>query len=471
MPKSIFGKIYFSVVVILIITFITSGIIMTKALTSYVAKNEENSALSSASEISELMKYRSPENYGLFNRIIQSYANRLDATVFLCNDTGMVLLSSGSVSGRVHEFFPVGYLLSKKQYERVVRGETISENGDFDGFFSKSVAIAAVPLVMDGESVGGVFVCREIPDTEKLIGKSRRYFFLSILALLLVSSVIMYVTTKRITMPIKRMKNAAKAFSAGCFEERIGIKGTDEISELAAEFDAMAESLENLENNRRMFIADVSHELRTPMTSVSGFVEGMLDGTIPVESRDKYLKIVLEESKRLTRLVNDLLYVERYKKDETALNKENFDINELIRLVLIGFEQRITEKDLNAEVEFLHETEDVYADRDSIQRVVTNLTDNAIKFAQKGGTLKISTKRSGGFAEISVFNSGSYISPEDRKRVFDRFYKTDKSRGVDKSGVGLGLHIVKSILSENGGSVSVDSNELGTTFTFKIKRA
>ena len=138
---------------------------------------------------------------------------------------------------------------------------------------------------------------------------------------------------------------------------------------------------------------------------------------------------------------------------------------------MIGFEQRITEKDLNAEVEFLHETEDVYADRDSIQRVVTNLTDNAIKFAKKGGTLKISTKRSGGFAEISVFNSGSYISPEDRKRVFDRFYKTDKSRGVDKSGVGLGLHIVKSILSENGGSVSVDSNELGTTFTFKIKRA
>ena len=266
------------------------------------------------------------------------------------------------------------------------------------------------------------------------------------------------------------MKKAAKAFSAGCFDERIGITGSGEIAELAAEFDAMADSLENLENNRRMFVADVSHELRTPMTTISGFIEGMLDGTIPSESRDKYLKIVLDESKRLTRLVNDLLYAEKYRRNEITLTKEIFDINELVRLALISFEQRITDKNIHAEADFLHEFEEVNADRDSIQRVITNLVDNAIKFTENGGTVRVSTLRSGDFTEVSVFNSGSFISPEDRKKIFDRFYKTDKSRGIDKNGVGLGLHIVKSILSEHGGTISVDSDGSGTTFTFKIKR-
>ena len=470
MPKSIFSKIYLSGVIILIITFLTAGWLMINTLTSYVTKNEENSVLSSAREISDLVKYRSAENNELFNRIIQSYANRLDATVFVCNSNGMVLLSSGSVSGKFGEYLPAGYLLSEKQYKRVINGETINENGSFDGYFSQSVATAAVPLVIEGKTVGGVFVCRALPDANKLIGNAKTYFFLSILALLLISSFIMYLTAKKITKPIKRMKKAAKTFSAGCFDERIGITGSGEIAELAAEFDAMADSLENLENNRRMFVADVSHELRTPMTTISGFVEGMIDGTIPSESRDKYLKIVLDESKRLTRLVNDLLYAEKYRRNEITLTKENFDINELVRLSLISFEQRITDKNIHVEANFMYESEVVNADRDSIQRVITNLVDNAIKFTKHGGTVRVSTSRSGDFTEVSVFNSGSFISPEDRKKIFDRFYKTDKSRGEDKSGVGLGLHIVKSILSEHGGNITVDSDENGTVFTFKIKR-
>lgn len=470
MPKSVFSKMYISGVIILLIAFLTSGCLMVYTLTSYVAETEEITALSSAREIADLVRYRSSENDELFDRIIRSYAHRLDATVFVCNKKGVVLLSSGAVSAKMREYFPAGYELSEKQYGRVVNGETLNENGSFDGYFSQSVAVAAVPLVMDGENVGGVFVCRALPDMNKLIGDAKTYFFLMILVMLIVLSFVMYVTAKKITSPIKRMKKAAKAFSAGCFEERIGITGSGEIAELAAEFDAMADSLENLENNRRMFVADVSHELRTPMTTVSGFVEGMLDGTIPLEKRDKYLKIVLDESKRLTRLVNDLLYAEKYRRNEITLTKELFDINEHVRLALISFEKRITEKNITAEAEFLHENETVFADPDSIQRVITNLTDNAVKFANVGGTVRVSTKRSGDYVEVSVFNSGSFISEEDRKKVFDRFYKTDKSRGIDKNGVGLGLHIVKSILSEQGGEISVDSNEKGTTFTFKLKR-
>lgn len=469
MPKSVFSKIYISGVIILIIAFVTAGWLMIYTLTSYVISNEEDTALSSAQEIADLVRYRSSENDELFDRIIHSYAHRLDATVFVCNSKGVVLLSSGAVSAKLHEYFPAGYKLSDEQYKRVSAGETINENGDFDGYFSQNVAIAAVPLVIEGEISGGVFVCRALPDANKLIGNAKKYFLLSIFMLLIFSSFIMYITAKKITNPIKRMKKAAKAFSAGCFDERIGISGSGEIAELAAEFDAMADSLENLENNRRMFIADVSHELRTPMTTVSGFVEGMLDGTIPYEKRDKYLKIVLDESKRLTRLVNDLLYAEKYRRNEIVLKKENFDINESVRRVLISFERKITEKDISAKAEFVHETEEVYADKDSIQRVITNLIDNAIKFSDIGGTVKVSTRKSGNFTEISVFNSGSFVSEEDRNKIFERFYKTDKSRGIDKNGVGLGLHIVKRIISQHDGIITVESGDDGTTFTARFR--
>lgn len=469
--NSVLSKMLVSGILVLFITLgVTSGLLLSLT-TDYISEREEIAALDSAEELGSLLRYRTRENAGVFNRLIASYANKLDATVFVCDTAGTVLISSGSINNRMSEFVPVGYKLSEEQYKSVIEGNTINSRGNFDDYFSKDVITAGVPLNIDGYIQGGVFVCRAVPAPGDLARELRGYFLLAVVISFSFASLIIYIFARRVTAPIAKMKKAARAFASGNFGERADVPGYGELTELANEFNNMADSLQNLENNRRAFVADISHELRTPMTTISGFVEGMLDGTIPESSRDKYLSVVLDETKRLTRLVNDILYAEKYRKGETVINKEVFDINEIVRLALIGQEFRISEKNIDAEAAFEYETMNVLADRDSITRVITNLVDNAVKFADNGGKIKITTENIGGKCNVSVFNSGSFISPEDKNKIFDRFYKTDRSRSMDKKGVGLGLHIVKSILAQHKSNISVESNSLGTTFFFTLDSA
>ncbi len=469
--KSVFSRMLVLGIAVLFITLAVTSSMLLYMTKNHVRDREEEAAITSAEELGSLLKYRSADNAQLFNRIVFSYAKKLDATVFVCDTKGRVLISSGSISGGLNEHFEIGYQLTEKQFGTVIKGEKVKLYGDFDGYFSKKVVTAGVPLNIDGYIEGGVFVSRAIPDANELMGNMRKHFLISVFISLLLASLIVYITAKRITAPIVTMKKAAKAFASGDFSQRAAIVGGGEIGELAAEFDNMAQSLQNLEMSRQAFVTDISHELRTPMTTISGFVEGILDGTIPEEAHDKYLAIVLDETKRLSRLVNDILYAEKYRRSEINITKEVFDINEVIRLVLIGLERRISEKSINAEVSFEYESAYVLADRDSIMRVITNLIDNAVKFAPDGGTIKVSTEGIGGRCRVVVFNSGSFISESDRTRIFDRFYKTDKSRGIDKSGVGLGLHIVKSILALHGVEITADSNDEGTFFEFSLCQA
>ena len=466
--KSVFSKMLVSCIVILFITVAVTSTFLLNITTSYIVHREEAEALSSAKELGGILRYRSPETAQLFNRIIVSFAENNESTVFVCNNDGLVLISSGSLRGPMKEYIPVGYQLTEKQYKSVTDGNIINEHSDFDGYFSGNVVTVGVPLNIDGYIQGGVFVCRTIPIPGKLMGDVLNSFVICVVVLLIIASVIIYITAKRITAPIAKIKKSVKAFGSGNFAERAEFQGSGEIEELAVEFNKMAESLENLENNRRAFLSDISHELRTPMTTISGFVDGMLDGTIPYDSRDKYLRIVLDESKRITRLVNDIMYAEKYSRQEENIIAEWFDINEVIRRVILGFEGRILEKEIDVQADFEYESMSVLADQDSITRVITNLMDNAIKFTKNGGVIKIATENRGGKCRVAVFNSGSFISPDDRNKIFDRFFKTDRSRSMDKNGVGLGLHIVKSILAKHQSQISVSSDESGTTFEFLL---
>ncbi len=472
MFKSVFLKIFVSGTAILLVVLAVTSSFLLSVTYDYVADREEAAAMTTAVEISELVQYRSAENDVLFARLLSSYASRLDATVFICNKSGTVIISSGITGGEMDGYVPVGYRLSKEQYGRVLSGKAINEHGDFDGYFKNDVVIAGLPLNIYGDISGGVFVCKALPEPAEIVGDMKNSFIMAALISFLFASLIVYITSKVITRPLKRMKEAAKAFSTGDFSVRSGISGGDEVSELAHEFDRMAESLENLEKSRRTFVADLSHELRTPMTTISGFAQGMLDGTVPPEARDRYLGIVLSETKRLSRLVNDILYAEKYSISETEIDKSVFDVNELIRLVLIGFESRLREKNISADVNFRFDVQNVFADHDSIQRVIANLVDNGIKFTPYGGKITVSAVENSAQCEIKVHNTGSFIEEKDRDSIFDRFYKTDKSRSGDKSGVGLGLHIVKSILALHKKSITVESAEAeGTSFLFCLDKA
>jgi signal transduction histidine kinase len=223
---------------------------------------------------------------------------------------------------------------------------------------------------------------------------------------------------------------------------------------------------------RSSFVANVSHELRTPMTTISGFVEGILDGTIAEEKRPQYLEIVLDESRRLSRLVSDLLDLDKIERNQQPLDLKEFDVNELLRLNLIKLERRVEDKRLNVEVEFENDPQKVLAEKDSIARVVVNLLDNAVKFADEGGYIGVKTGTSGNDVFVAVENSGLGMEPDELERIFDRFYKTDKSRSADKIGVGLGLYIVKNIIKNHGKQIWAES-ALGeyTRFTFTLQTA
>ena len=235
-------------------------------------------------------------------------------------------------------------------------------------------------------------------------------------------------------------------------------------------FNNMARDLDQLEELTRGFISNVSHEFKTPMTTIGGFVDGMIDGTIPLDQRDKYLKIIAEETKRLSRMVNRMLDAAKIQSGELILSPAPFDFTEMTAQILLSFEQKIEKKKLDVQCD-LEERLTVMGDRDHLYRVVYNLTDNAVKFIEDGGTLRLKVHQEGQLCVFAISNTGIGISAEDLPHVFDRFYKTDRSRSMDKTGAGLGLYIVKNIINLHGGEISVRSGGGETEFEFTLPLA
>ena len=294
------------------------------------------------------------------------------------------------------------------------------------------------------------------------------------------------VISRRITKPIKQMGAAAREYAKGRFKARVDAEGADEIAELGKAFNHMAGSLEKHEENRNTFLSNVSHDLRTPMTTISGFVDGMLDGTIPEDQRDHYLQIISSEVRRLSRLVNSLLEISRLESGR-SLKISNFNLTERARQVIISLADRIEEKRID--VDFDGDADDVFvsADPDAIHQVLYNLIDNAVKFTDPGGVIGIRiteakakeaeprAKDAGGKekkALVRIRNTGKGIPEDEIGHVFERFYKSDRSRGLDKTGTGLGLYIVKTVLEQHGEHIWVESvPDVYTEFRFTLSPA
>ena len=277
------------------------------------------------------------------------------------------------------------------------------------------------------------------------------------------------VLTKRITKPLNQMKKVARRVASGEFSERVNVRGKDEIAELSASFNNMIVALENLESMRRDFIGNVSHELRTPLTTIKGFTEGILDGVIPPEKQGSYLAIVLDETRRMQKLVNDLLSLAKMQAGEVTLNMTDFDINELIRRSVISLQHIFIEKNLEFQADFESERMFVNADSDAIQRVIINLLHNAVKFTPENGEIRVRTyteRTERDKVYISVEDNGKGIPKAELPYIFERFYKTDKSRSADRSGVGLGLAIARNIIVAHNEIIKVESEEgHGSVFT------
>ncbi|WP_394962935.1 sensor histidine kinase [Candidatus Allofournierella excrementigallinarum] len=377
------------------------------------------------------------------------------STIILFTDeNGVVqLCSEGASSSNVGRKVPQNVLAD------LAADDSFFETGTLGGIYpSACYTVGGAVKGQGGRPLGYVFASASTGSLNIFVGDMFSSFVLAAGLMLLASSVLAIFFTTRLTTPLRRISEAARKFGSGDFSVRVPVDGDDEVAQLAVTFNNMARNLETIDSSRASFMGNIAHELRTPMTSIKGFIDGMLDGTIPDDMRQHYLGLVSQEVGRLTRLIQNMLDISKLEAGEYRVNAQSYDVWESLTGVVFSAEQRV--EDQGVEIQGLAPQKTlVYADPDLVYQVVYNLFDNALKFTPRGGYIRFSVQKSGGFVTVSVENSGQGISPEALPFVFERFYKEDKSRGLNARGSGLGLHICKVLIGLSGGKIWAESEE------------
>ena len=340
------------------------------------------------------------------------------------------------------------------------------------GLYSETRYLVGLPITNGAGGLQGlVMVSSDPSNISNMWRELSSIFVLTACAVILIAAIISSVTSMYQSKPMKEIAAAARQFGHGELNVRVDVgPRKDEIGELAEAFNSMADSLAKSEQRRSEFIANVSHELKTPMTTIAGFADGILDGTIPKEKEQEYLQIISSETRRLSRLVRSMLDLSRLQSDE-RLAQQQFDICEAVLRVLVSLESKVSAKKLEVDAQLPEYPVMVWGDADSITQVCYNLLDNAIKFSPEGGVLGLSVTAKGAKAAIAISNSGDGIAEEELPLIFDRFHKTDHSRSKDRDGVGLGLYIVKTILNTHKENITCTSENGLTVFRFTLTRA
>ena len=405
------------------------------------------------------------------NELLTIFADRNDEmTVLFATKEGSVI---SSISKNAEETASAGVQLPQEIVSKISAGERYYGKTELP-FITEEVLVQAVGIYGEnGELCGMTLLYSSNMRWGDMVETLSGTVLTAAMLILIASLIAAYFISERVIGPLKEMSIAAKKFASGKFDSRVRVRGNDEVAALAVAFNDMADSLENLENMRSSFVANVSHDLRTPMTTIAGFIDGIRDGVIPKEEEDHYLDIIASEVRRLSRLVSSLLDLSRIQAGERKFTMSPFDICEMARVILISFEKQIDEKRLDVAFECDSDRMYVNADHDAIYQIFYNVCHNAVKFSKVGGAFRIriaNTKEKK--ILISVYNEGQGIPQEDIPFVFDRFYKSDKSRGLDKTGIGLGLYISKTIISAHGEKIWVNSEyQKNCEFCFTLSRA
>lgn len=400
-------------------------------------------------------------NLEQLNSVLQFGQEFLDADIIVTDNQGVVF----AVSNKNNDSLKLQKIVNLDGRDILTNNTLNYNNGDYNIYSKK--------FLNNKGQFEGVIIFKTPLDQMKNALKqiySIIWFFV-ILTLIILSIVIYAVAGKFIINPIEEVNKVSRDIAKGKVEQRVKIKSDDEIGELAKTFNSMADSIEKTEMNRREFISNVSHELRSPMTSIKGFIAGILDGIIPPDKEHFYLEKVSDEIERLTRLISDLLDISAMQAGKLTFNFTKVDLNEVLKTAVINLEPKVTDKKLSVDIELSEGELLVSADKDKLMQVATNLTDNAIKYCIEGGTIKISSKIKDDKALISIYNDSLQLTEEQLRQVWERFYKADKSR-TNKYSTGLGLSIVQNIITNHKQEVwcknSDDGN--GVVFEFTLDR-
>ena len=472
--KSIYFKNFLATAVMVLVSFLMIGVAFLFIGQSFVIKSHKDSMEQNAKAVTKYLVSMSSSRYfdDVMLRVTLNVSETLSGNQVLLTNTDGLVFSCSEEIGRCQH---IGSYVPEYYINALQRLGSLDTTTDLGGLYETQRYVYAIPLSLDesSEPLGYIFVST---DKSTIIGAWSAFiwvFFAVTLAVLFLALVLSLVVSKKMAEPLDEMTAAARRFAHGDFSVRVREdKGTDELAALTSSFNNMADSLERSEQQRNEFIANVSHELKTPMTTIAGFADGILDGTIPKDQEDKYLATIADETRRLSRLVRHMLSLSRLKSQGSDLTKRrDFDLNELIIRTLLSFEGRTEDKGLNIDLQLPEDHMTVTADPDSITQVLYNLLDNAVKFAAQDSTITVLLWKQGGKAFVSVKDEGETIPADDLPLIFDRFHKSDRSRSLDRDGVGLGLYLVKSILDAHNEDIAVTSRDGVTEFVFTLTLA
>ena len=471
--KTTFSRTFFPAAIILLAALLLVGASFQILVRNLITRQVESGLKEDCAAIADLAtayyteNTLSPQDF-FVNLSIATRVSGTDAVI--CDRQGQLVLCSDSPMGCVHQ----GMVIQQAYLQRVFREGTVYDMGMVHGLYSESRYVVGMPILdaFSHQPVGLVIVSTPVSKALSLLDKLADTYLLICVLVVVIAVIVITLMARKQSSPLRDMAKAASDFGHGHLDARVAIdeSSPQEVQELALAFNNMASSLQKSEYQRQEFVANVSHELKTPMTTISGYVDGILDGTIPPERHSHYMALVSQETKRLSRLVRSMLDISRMQNQESIPPERltQFDLTECVGKVLITFEQAVVAKGLHMEVDFPQHDAYTRADQDAITQVVYNLVDNAVKFCPQGGTVSVSVRAGGDTLYVTVANDGDPIPAEELPLVFDRFHKLDKSRAQNRDGWGLGLYIVKNLIDRHGENISVSSKNGRTEFTFTL---
>ena len=462
MKRTLYPKLLLGYVAFGILGFLTIAIFTSRMTLNYI----ERDTASDLYRESNLLAANYAANYYRGTMTLEdvtshfvAVATYLDTEIQVVSPDGKVLISSSSDTSSD----------AIQNFDITAFGTSYYQTGIFFNTFQEETLSVFSPITINYKVRGYVLIHKPVRDLIALKDGFINIAYMTLAVIFLCAFVLLGLFTCTVYIPIRKITRAARDYSEGNFDTQINIQTNDEIGYLAASLNYMATELSTLEDDQRKFIANVSHDFRSPLTSIKGYVEAIMDGTIPHEMQDKYLNIILLETERLNKLTQSMLELNKYGARGTMLDISSFDINNTIKLVVQSFEGICQEKKISFELILTGHTSFVYADMSKIQQVLYNLIDNAIKFSHPDSTITIETTEKNEKVFISVKDTGIGIPKDSIKKIWERFYKTDLSRGKDKRGTGLGLAIVREIISVHNENINVISTEgVGTEFIFTL---
>jgi signal transduction histidine kinase len=481
--KTVFSKLLYTYIAIMLIMLAVQSLLMGQLYQQQYYAERVRTLLKETSDLSLAISGRlfaSDSTGTIFPKTVYAVANRLDAVVWIVSVSGLVdqmqpedetdtgsddaVPSFGEFRGAGADF--------QNCLSRIMHGENVTEQGLFKSQFGSDVLTIGVPIrYPDNEPVGAVFMHAKMQAMNDAIGTLYWHIAKSAAIAMLIGVILIALMSTMLSKPLAQMNEIAGHIARGDFSSKADVKSGDEIGQLAKSFNTMAEELKKQEDLRSGFVANVSHELRSPLTSIHGFAQGMLDGTIPQGDHQRYLEVIVGETRRLNKLIRELLDLSQIETGKFPLNIQAFDVNELICRVLITFEEKIVSKALDIDVDFRQDKAMVLADPDRIEQVVINLLDNAVKYTNQGGSIRVWTHGATDKMLVGITDNGPGIPEEDQPYVWERFYKVDKAHS-GKKGTGLGLSIVKKIIEQHGERITLQSQPgSGAVFVFSLKKA